>query len=403
LSKPEIDICIIGGGVIGTAIARQMHLSSPSLDILLVERNQKLGMITSSRNSEVLHAGLYYPPNSLKAKHCLAGHRKLIKFCEERHIQFRNTGKLIVANKGEEQTLYQIERNAKQCGVTSLKRIKGVEIKRLEPDLDAHQALFSPATAIIDSHQYMLALQADIAPSSLVVGTELISASPFSTSQGHGYELTFNTASDRNSIFTIKTRLLINAAGIAGPTLARQLYEVTIDDLPLLQPAWLQGSFEYSKGSYFSYMGRSPFRRLVYPVPTSDGRGLGIHATLDLSGQCRFGPDVERLQLDSAGINAANHSEAQVYQVCEAKRDAFIQQISRYFPALEPDRLQPAYSGIRCQWRSPEGHTDFQIDDQLGQGIGLLQYLGIDSPGLTASLSLAADAVKRIKESRLFN
>lgn len=403
MSNPEIDICIIGGGVIGTAIARQMHLSFPSLDILLVERNQKLGMITSSRNSEVLHAGLYYPPNSLKAKHCLTGHKKLIEFCEERHIKFRTTGKLIVANNGEEQTLYRIERNAKQCGVTSLKRIKEAAIKRLEPDLEACEALFSPVTAIIDSHQYMQALQADIPPSSLVVGTELIDACTFSTGQGHGYALTFNSPSDRDSIYTIKTRLLINAAGIAGPALARQLYELVIDDLPSHQPAWLQGSFEYSKGSYFSYMGQSPFRRLVYPVPTSDGRGLGVHATLDLSGQCRFGPDVERLQLDSAGINAANQSGAQVYQVCESKRDAFIQQISRYFPALEPDRLQPAYSGIRCQWRSPEGHTDFQIDDQLGRGIGLLQYLGIDSPGLTASLSLAEDAVNRINKSQLFS
>ena len=403
MNTPEIDICIIGGGVIGAAIARQIQLTFPSLDTLLVEKNHKLGMITSSRNSEVIHAGLYYPPKSLKAKHCLDGHRKLVQFCKERHVLYRQTGKFIVAGHGDEKALHRIEKNAQLCGVTTLKRVKKEAIKRLEPNLDVLQALYSPATAIIDSHQYMQALQADIPASSLVLGTELLSAQPFSANHGKGYVLSFTDSSEPSSVSTVKTRLLINAAGLSSPILARHLHEQALDVHVMSRPGWLKGCFEYSKGSYFSYTGQSPFRRLVYPVPTSDGRGLGVHATLDLSDQCRFGPDVEKLELNDADINAANLSGAEIYQVSEARRETFIRQISRYFPALDPDRLQPAYSGIRCQWRSPEGHTEFQIDDQLSSGIGLLQYLGIDSPGLTASLSLAEDAADRIKKSQLFS
>lgn len=397
--SPDLDICIIGGGVVGVAIARQVHLTLPDLNILLVEQNHKLGMVTSSRNSEVMHAGLYYPPHSLKVKHCLAGHRKLIAFCEERHIPFQVCGKYIVASKGDEALLSNIAKNAQQCGVSTLSVIKKPDLVKREPNIDAEMALFSPTTAIIDSHQYMLSLQADIPSSSVAVDTALTEARLVEGNKGHHVALTFQGEGDP-SPYTLTTRILINASGLTAPSLANALYQQS--QAICQRPDWLRGVFEYSKGSYFSHQGASPFNSLVYPVPTRDGRGLGIHATLDLNGQCRFGPDVQKLQLTGKQIAKANHSAAAIYEVDVSRKAHFAEQIARYYPALSPDSLQPDYSGIRCQWRSPEGFTDFQIDDQLSTGIGLLQYLGIDSPGLTASLSLAEDAVSRIQQSQLF-
>jgi len=400
LSSPDIDICIIGAGVIGTSITRQVNLAYPDLTIMLIEQNQNPGMVTSARNSEVLHAGLYYPPHSLKAKHCIRGHQKLMKFCEERHVPCHNSGKYIVANEGEEATLLGIERNASACGVTSLEHVTRKALKQLEPNIKADQALFSPATAIIDSHQLMLALQADIPATTIALATELIAISPYSYKGHTAFSLVFR---DHNTFseFTVSSQLLINAAGLTAPLLANELYQKCGEQMR--RPDWLRGHFEYSKGNYFGYSGQSPFSSLVYPVPARDGRGLGVHATLDLAGQCRFGPDVERLQLDSEAIKGANLSAATIYEVDSARLDHFIQQISRYYPSLDPSRLQPDYSGIRCQWKSPAGYTDFQIDDQLASGVGLLQYLGIDSPGLTSSLSLAEDAVQRIRLSGLFH
>lgn len=398
LNSPDIDICIIGGGVVGTAIARQIHLTLPHLNTLLIEQNHMLGMVTSSRNSEVIHAGLYYHPRSLKVKHCLAGQQKLLTFCEERHIPFKVCGKYIVAGKGDEPTLANIAKNARQCGVSTLKAVKKRELKQREPGIEAEQALYSPTTAIVDSHQYLLSLQADIPAAAIALETELIDA--ILVKEKNHVALTFQ-AKGQSSPFHLKTRLLINAAGLSAPALATTLYQQHSETLN--RPGWLDGTFEYSKGSYFSYSGHSPFSTLVYPVPTQDGRGLGIHATLDLNGQCRFGPDVEKLALTGSQVKMANHSAAAIYEVNEDRKEHFIEQISRYYPALSPDRLQADYSGIRCQWRNIDGVSDFQIDDQLANGTGLLQYLGIDSPGLTASLSLAEDAVSRIKKSQLFS
>lgn len=400
MNSPDIDICIIGAGVIGTSIAREMHLAYPDLTILLIEQNQNSGMVTSSRNSEVLHAGLYYPPHSLKAKHCMRGQKKLIQFCEERHVAYRISGKYIVAHKGEEDVLLNIARNAKNCGVSTLKYVAREELHQHEPNIQAEQALFSPATAIIDSHQFMLALQADIPATAIAVCTELVAVSPCSAKGHTGFLMSFK---DHNcsSEFTATTKLMINAAGLTAPVLANELYKQSGDKWR--RPDWLAGQFQYSKGSYFGYSGQSPFSSLIYPVPAKDGSGLGIHATLDLANQCRFGPDVERLQLDSDAIKSANHSAADIYEVDPARLDHFVRQITRYYPSLDPSKLRPDYSGIRCQWKSPEGYTDFQIDDQLASGVGLLQYLGIDSPGLTSSLSLAEDAVSRIRQSGLFH
>lgn len=400
LNSPDIDICIIGGGVVGTAIARQIHLTLPHLNTLLIEQNHNLGMVTSSRNSEVIHAGLYYHPRSLKVKHCLLGQQKLLAFCEERHIPFKVCGKYIVADKGDEPSLANIAKNARQCGVSSLKPINKRELKLLLPNIEAEQALYSPTTAIVDSHQYLLSLQADIPAASIALETELTDALLVKEQNAQHVALTFQVKG-QPSPFYLKTRLLINASGLSAPALASKLYQQHSETLN--RPDWLDGTFEYSKGSYFSYSGHSPFSTLVYPVPTHDGRGLGIHATLDLNGQCRFGPDVEKLALTDWQVKMANHSAAAIYEVDEDRKNHFIEQISRYYPDLSPARLQADYSGIRCQWRNIDGVSDFQIDDQLANGTGLLQYLGIDSPGLTASLSLAEDAVSRIKKSQLFS
>ncbi len=380
----RIDICIIGAGVAGLALARQLALTFPHLEIALLEQHDQPGEETSSRNSEVIHAGIYYPPASLKARYCAEGSSLLYDYCREHRIDCRRVGKLIVAQQGEEAELQRILDNARACNVNSLLSLDQAQIKKLEPAIQASAALFSPATGILDSHGYMQSLLAQAQSAGVMFArrTKFVSAAQV-PDPDHGRLFCVRFTTDQSSdVDEFACRLLINCAGLA----ARRLVMSVEHELSgLVLPA-----VNFIKGNYFSYDGKSPFNHLIYPVPETGGRGLGIHATVDLGGQCRFGPDVEPVEDES-------------YAVDPGRRQRFAAAVSRYYPSLDEKRLTPAYSGIRTRAEGVDGTADFRICQELSTAPGVIHMLGIESPGLTASLAMAADISCQISESGLLD
>ncbi|GBD43882.1 L-2-hydroxyglutarate oxidase LhgO [bacterium HR40] len=357
----EVEAVVIGAGVVGLAVARALALSRR--EVWVLERAASFGSETSSRNSEVIHAGLYYPPGSLKARCCLAGKAFLYAYCAERGIPFAQLGKLVVATSPEQEArLRSIAENARACGMPHLEWWDAARIRAEEPALDATAALFSPTTGIVDSHALMLAYLADaesegagIAYESCVLGAEV-------RPEG-GFVLEVATPEP----FRLKSRILVLAAGLEAPALARRIRG--------LDPRYVPQGW-YCKGSYFVFSGRSPFRHLIYPVP--EAAGLGIHVTLDLAGTCRFGPDVEWVEeID--------------YDVDPARSVRFYEAIRRYFPDLPDGSLAPGYAGIRPKIAPPGAPAaDFAIRGPAVHGIpGLVCLFGIESPGLTASAAIA--------------
>lgn len=364
----SVDCVVVGAGVVGLAIARSLALAGR--EVLLLEGAEAIGTGTSSRNSEVIHAGIYYPAGSLMARHCVAGRRMLYAFCAERGVPHARCGKLIVATSEEEAgRLAQIQSRAAANGVEDMRVLSREEALALEPSLSCHGALLSPSTGIIDSHAYMLALQGDAENA----GAVLAFHSPVLSGRvvPEGIVLEAGGAEP----MTLLCRSLVNAAGLGAPALGR-----AIDGLP---PGMVPREY-YAKGNYFTLAGRSPFSRLIYPVPVPGG--LGTHLTIDLGGQARFGPDVEWV----------DHVD---YEVDPRRGDSFYEAIRRYWPALPDGALQPGYSGIRPKI-VPQGAPaqDFVIQGPATHGVpGLVNLYGIESPGLTASLSLA-EAVRETLE-----
>ena len=356
----EVETVVIGAGVVGLAIARA--LAQAGQEVLVLERAAIIGSETSSRNSEVIHAGLYYPTGSLKAALCVAGRDKLYAFCAEHGVEHKRLGKLIVAaDTAQAVDLAAIATQAAANGVNDLRRLTAADIKSLEPELQTTMGLFSPSTGIIDSNGYMLALQGDAEAAGAVVAFQARVEHGRITSQG--FELTVGGEAP----LQLRARHLINAAGHGAWDIARQLDGY---------PAQLIPEQALAKGSYFTLRGRSPFSHLVYPVP--EPGGLGIHLTVDLAGAARFGPDVEWVdELD--------------YQIDPGRAARFYPAIRRYWPGLPDDALEPAYTGIRPKLGKPAaGAPDFRIDSRELHGIpGLVQLFGIESPGLTASLAIA--------------
>jgi L-2-hydroxyglutarate oxidase LhgO len=361
----SVDAVVIGAGVIGLAVARE--LVARGRDTLILEAAARFGTAASSRNSEVIHAGLYYRPGSLKARLCVAGREQLYAFCRERGIAHQRCGKLIVA--AEPAQLPGLE------GIAATALANGVELASLgraavlalEPQLACAGALHSPLTGIIDSHGYMLALLADAerGGATLACGcavTRLVL-------EERGVLIGVNGAEP-----ALRAHLLINCAGVQAPAVARLIEGFPGAHIPTAY---------YCRGNYFSLAGRAPFRHLIYPLP-EDG-GLGIHLTLDLAGRARFGPDVQ-------WIDACN------CDVDPQRGTGFYAAIRRYWPGLADGTLQPAYAGVRARITGPgEPSADFRIDDAHTHGVaGVLNLFGIESPGLTASLALAAEAVARI-------
>lgn len=357
----DFDYCIIGGGVIGLACAHELsHYGS----VLLLEKNAHFGAETSSRSSEVIHAGLYYPGGSLKERLCINGKQRLYQFCQEFDVPHQTIGKLIVAPENGAEELQLLLNKGQRLGLP-LQRLDEQQLREMEPEVSAHAALFSPGTGIIDSHCYMerLAQQAEQRSALLLRHSEVISASE----RDDGWQVAVRSSDGTSHIHCAA---VINAAGLYAQRMARRLgvEQRHIPDLHLC------------RGHYFSYQGKSPFRHLIYPLPEKNLAGLGIHATLDLGGQVRFGPDTEYLPANSAPD----------YRVERALAATFADAIKRYFPGLKTQQLQPDYAGIRPKlYTKHETTADFVIHrpSNLPPAVHLF---GIESPGLTASLAIGS-------------
>jgi L-2-hydroxyglutarate oxidase LhgO len=364
----DIECVVVGAGVVGLAVARA--LARTGREVILVEAGEGIGVGISSRNSQVIHAGIYYPTGSLKAQLCVEGKQRLYAFCDEYGVDYRRLGKLIVATEdSQREALQALFERAQRNGVDDLQWLDAAQARQLEPAVSCVAALWSPSTGIVDSHALMLALQADAEAwgTSIALHTPLLSARCIEP----GFSLQMGGAQP----MTLSSRLLINCAGLQAPHVAKQ-----IDGL---EPRHVPQAY-LCKGSYFALSGRAPFRHLVYPAPES--AGLGIHMTLDLGGQARFGPDVEWVErLD--------------YAVDPQRGEAFYQAVRRYWPALPDGSLQPAYSGIRPKINAPtEPAADFIISGPAEHGVpGLVNLFGIESPGLTSCLALAERVVLAVQ------
>jgi L-2-hydroxyglutarate oxidase LhgO len=363
----EVEAVVIGAGVIGLAAARALALAGH--EVIVLERAYTIGFETSSRNSEVIHGGLYYPEGSLKAVTCVAGRERLYAYCAEHGVPYARLGKLIVATEEAEiPGVQKIEVAARANGVTNLEWLTASQAQRLEPELHCVAALLSPSTGIIDSHALMLAYQGEaeaagafVAFRSPVLGGRV---------RADGFELDVGG----DDPVTIRCHILVNAAGLHAPALARALDGVPLETIP---PSY------FCRGVYFTLHGKTPFRRLIYPVPVPGG--LGVHITLDLAGQARFGPDVEWIpDVD--------------YAVDPRRGDAFYAAVRRYWPGLRDGALQPGYAGIRPKISGPnEAAADFVVQGPEAHGVpGLVNLYGIESPGLTASLPLADEVLRRL-------
>lgn len=359
----DVDTLVIGAGVVGLAVARQLALTGR--EVWLVEQEALIGSHTSSRNSEVIHAGLYYPTGSLKAQLCVQGKALLYDFCARHDVPHQRLGKLIVATRPEQVSyLHQLKAKGEANGVLDLVMLDQAEVHGMEPDLLALAALWSPSTGIIDSHSYMQQLlqQFEANGGQLVLNTRLraLSLAPGAFT----FELLGQQAQ-------LTTKRCVNAAGLSAVELLSDCPDFSRHALP---------TPHFAKGSYFSYAGRTAFRHLIYPVPEQGG--LGVHLTLDMAGAARFGPDVEWLESSSTEFD---------YQVDPAKRSQFSDEVRKYWPTVDAEQLLPAYSGVRPKLSGPNNPSaDFMIQTSDDHGLtGLVNLFGIESPGLTSSLAIA--------------
>ena len=361
----KLDAVVIGAGVVGLAVARALAMAGR--EVVILEAEDAIGTHTSSRNSEVIHAGIYYPKGSLKARSCVAGKELLYEYCVEHGVPHRRSGKLIVAtNQAQEKELLSIQEKAHANGVTDVVWMTQAQVLALEPELSCVAGLYSPSTGIIDSHALMLAYLGDAEANGamLALKSHLLGAQV--AAQG------FVVHSDQ---MDVACDVLVNSAGLRAPSVAR-----TIEGFP--------GKFIprelYAKGNYYSLTRKAPFSRLVYPVP--EPGGLGVHVTLDLAGQARFGPDVEWVERID-------------YQVDPARSERFYAAIRKYWPGLPDGALSPGYAGIRPKTAGPgEPAPDFVVQGPSVHGIpGLVHLFGIESPGLTSSLALAGEVLDELR------
>ena len=363
----SVECIVIGAGVIGLAVARR--LAREGREVLVLEAESAIGTVTSSRNSEVIHAGIYYAKDSLMARFCVSGRRALYAYCREQGIPHRNCGKLIVATtEDERQKLAAIAQRAAENGVDDLVLLDAQQAMALEPALNCTAALLSPSTGIIDSASYMLALRGDAeaAGASLALRAPVFKAAVGTT--GFVLEIGGETP------MQLGCEVLINAAGLNAPAIASTMPEM---------PTALVPTAYFAKGNYFSCAVRAPFARLIYPVPVPGG--LGVHLTLDMGGQARFGPDVEWIdRID--------------YTVDPRRAELFYPAIRRYWRELPDGALQPSYAGVRPKIVPPATAVqDFMVQGSAEHGItGLINLFGIESPGLTASLAIADHVVEKL-------
>jgi L-2-hydroxyglutarate oxidase LhgO len=366
----EVDCIVIGAGVVGLAVARAV--ARADREVIVIERERRAGLHASSRNSEVVHAGIHYPPGSLKARLCVEGREALERYCEVHGIGYRRCGKLIVAaSAAGAGQLTALAANARACGV-ELVWLDGEEARRLEPELACALALESPCTGIVDSHGLLQCLLGDVESygANVAFGTAVTALRPV--------EKGVEVCVDLEPRARLRARWIVNCAGLWAAAVA-----ASIEDFP----AAAIPTIHYAKGSYFSLPGRTPFSRLIYPLPAASGH-LGLHLTLDLAGSARFGPDME--WLDAAWYAAPGGNCAPDYSVDARRAADFIGAIREYWPAIPAQRLVPAYAGIRPKLSGVgEPARDFCISGPGDHGVaGVVNLFGIDSPGLTASLAL---------------
>jgi L-2-hydroxyglutarate oxidase LhgO len=359
-ASEALDVAVIGAGVVGLAVARALALAGR--EVVVLEAEASFGSHTSSRNSEVIHAGIYYPTGSLKARLCVAGKHALYAYAEEHGVPHARLGKIIVATRDEElPVLDKLRRQAADNGVDDLEWLDRQAVAELEPDIVAVRGLLSPSTGIVDSHTFMTALRRDL----LAAGGHVLCSTPVlaGAARNAGIELALGGSDP----VTVRCNAVVNAAGLHAPAVSRSISGI---------PRELVPTPHYAKGHYFVLAGRSPFRRLVYPVPVPGA--LGVHVTLDLAGRARFGPDLTWLD----GVD---------YSFDEARAASFYAAVRAYYPALADGSLEPGYTGIRPKL-GPEGSpaSDFIVHGPGKHGIpGLVALYGIESPGLTAALALA--------------
>jgi L-2-hydroxyglutarate oxidase LhgO len=358
-----MQVLVIGAGVVGLAVARAAAIAGH--EVVVAEAAAAIGTGVSSRNSEVIHAGLYYPTDSSRAYHCTRARRLLYEYCASHGVPHRKCGKLVVAtNESERERLAAVHKQAELNGVEGVEIIDAADAKRLEPELACVAAMRSPETGIIDSHRFMLALRGDLEDR----GGMVAFASPIERLQparGGGWEAAVGGSEPQSLAFDA----VVNCAGLGAQRLARATAGYPSERVPRLMLA---------KGNYFGFAGRPAFSRLIYPVPVPGG--LGVHVTLDLAGRMRFGPDVEWIEQEN-------------YDVDPARAQAFYARIRDYWPRLPDDSLTPDYAGIRPKLTGPgEPAADFMIDGPRQHGLARLVHLfGIESPGLTSALSLAEE------------
>ncbi|MBL8382511.1 MAG: NAD(P)/FAD-dependent oxidoreductase [Burkholderiales bacterium] len=364
-----VECTVIGAGVVGLAIARA--LARRGVETIVVEAETAIGTGTSSRNSEVIHAGIYYPAGSLKARFCVAGRGQLYRYCAERGITARRCGKLIVATEeAQVRTLAGIIDKARANGVDDLALLSGAEARALEPNLACVAAVHSPSTGVIDSHGFMLGLQGDFeaAGGMLAFGSPVVAAA----CRRDGITLEVGGAQP----MAVRSRMVVNSAGLHAQALAARF-----DGLP---PASIPPA-HFAKGNYYALTGPSPFSRLIYPVP--EAAGLGVHLTIDLGGQTRFGPDVEWIERID-------------YSVDPGRAAAFYAEIRKYWPGLPDGALSPGYCGIRPKIQAPhEAARDFLVQGPADHGVdGLVNLYGIESPGLTSALAIGDHVADLLRE-----
>jgi len=363
----KVDCVVIGAGVVGLAVARALAVRGR--ETVVLEAATTIGTGTSSRNSEVIHAGIHYAPGSAKATLCVAGRQLLYSYCEARGIEHRRCGKLIVAADEEQvRALERIETTARANGVSDLRWLSAAEARDAEPALSCVAALLSPSTGIVDSHGLMLALRGDIEDAGGTVALRV------PVMRGRREASAIHLEVGGEDPIGLAASVVVNSAGLQAQDLARR-----IDGIP--KPS-IPPSF-YAKGNYYLLQGKAPFRHLVYPVP--EPGGLGVHLTLDLAGQAKFGPDVEWVEkLD--------------FTVDPRRAERFYPIVRRYWPGLPDGALRPGYAGIRPKLSGPgEAAADFLIQGEEAHGVrGLINLYGIESPGMTAALAIAeqvADSV----------
>ena len=375
-----VDTVVVGAGVVGLAVARALALAGR--EVMLLESAEAIGTGTSSRNSEVVHAGIYYPQGSLKARLCVHGKQLLYAYCAERAIAHRRCGKLIVAaNEAQARELRAIEQRAAANGVTDLRWLTRDEARALEPTVECQAALLSPSTGIVDSHGLMLTLLGDLehAGGMLAVQSEVESLRVGVGASEGAIELEVNGAGEQTRL---QARTVVNAAGLGAIALAHRTQGLAPAHRPPLPTRW-------AKGNYFTLASRAPFSHLIYPVVERDSPSLGVHLTLDLGGQVKFGPDVQ--WVDSP----------EDLRVDPARAELFYAEVRRYWPQLRDGGLQPGYAGLRPKLTGPgEPAADFLIQGPREHGVpGLINLLGIESPGLTSCLAIGEEVARRVAQA----